>query len=96
MSKVKLGETLQRSVRIDNSEDTTAQYVISAVAFIKGTSIGTFTEGDVKSGKATVASWSRYRPATLSIRYTVAEGRSDILAAIETFCADAQAAVANA
>lgn len=95
MSKVKLGETLQRSVRIDNSEDTSAGYAISAVASIEGTNIKTFAEGSVSVGNVTVARWSRFRPTTLNIRYDVAVGRSDILAAIEAFCADAQAAVAN-
>ena len=93
MSKVKLGETLRRSVRIDNSEDTTAVYAISAVANIEGASIMTLAEGEVRNGGATLARWSRYHPATLTIRYDVAEGRDDILAAIEAFCADAQAAV---
>lgn len=49
MSKVKLGETLRRSVRIDNSEDTAAEYDISAVANIEGASIITWVEGEVKT-----------------------------------------------
>ena len=93
MSKIKIGETLRRSVRVDNSEDTTAVYAISAVANIEGASIMTLVEGEVRNGGATLARWSRYRPATLTIRYDVAEGRDDILAAIEAFCADVQAAV---
>lgn len=93
MSKVKLGETLRRSVRIDNSEDTAAEYDISAVANIEGASIITLVEGEVKNGNATLARWSRYRPETLTIRYDVAEGRNGILLAIEAFCASAQAAV---
>lgn len=93
MSKIKIGETLRRSVRVDNSEDTAAEYDISAVANIEGASIITLVEGEVRNGGATLARWSRYRPATLTIRYDVAEGRDDILAAIEAFCADAQAAV---
>lgn len=93
MSKIKIGETLRRSVRVDNSEDTTAAYAISAVANIEGANIMTLVEGEVKSGGATVARWSRYRPETLTIRYDVAEGRSGILMAIEAFCANAQAAV---
>lgn len=93
MSKIKIGETLRRSVRIDNSADTTAQYGISAVANIEGETITTFAEGEVANGGATLARWSRYREDTLTIRYAVAEGREEILAAIEAFCADAQAAV---
>lgn len=93
MSKIKIGETLRRSVRVDNSEDTTAAYAVSAVANIEGASIMTLVEGEVKTGSATLARWSRYRPATLTIRYDVAEERDDILAAIEAFCADVQAAV---
>lgn len=93
MSKIKIGETLRRSVRVDNSEDTAAEYDISAVANIEGASIITLVEGEVKNGNATLARWSRYRPETLTIRYDVAEGRNDILAAIEALCADAQAAV---
>lgn len=84
---------MRRSVRVDNSEDTTAEYAISAVANIEGASIMTLVEGEVKTGSATLARWSRYRPATLTIRYDVAEERDDILAAIEAFCADVQAAV---
>ena len=34
MSKIKIGETLRRSVRVDNSEDTAAEYDISAVAAV--------------------------------------------------------------
>lgn len=93
MSKVKLGETLRRSVRIDNSADATAVYAISCVANIEGEAITTLVEGEVKRGGATLARWSRYKPATLTIRYDVADDRDDILAAIEAFCADAQAAV---
>ena len=84
---------MRRSVRIDNSADSAAQYGISAVANIEGETITTFAEGEVKSGGATLARWSRYREDTLTIRYAVAEGREEILAAIEAFCADAQAAV---
>ncbi len=84
---------MRRSVRIDNSADSTAQYGISAVANIEGETITTFAEGEVANGGATLARWSRYKPATLTIRYDVADDRDDILAAIEAFCADAQAAV---
>jgi hypothetical protein len=93
MSKIKIGETLRRSVRVDNSEDTAAEYDISAVANIEGASIITLVEGEVKNGNATLARWSRYRPETLTIRYDVAEGRDVILKAIEAFCVNAQAAV---
>ena len=93
MSKIRIGETLRRSVRIDNSEDTTAVYAISAVANIEGASIMTLAEGEVRNGNATLARWSRYRPETLTIRYDVAEGRDVILKAIEAFCVNAQAAV---
>ncbi len=93
MSKIRIGETLRRSVRVDNSEDTAAEYDISAVANIEGASIITLVEGEVKNGNATLARWSRYRPETLTIRYDVAEGRDVILKAIEAFCVSAQAAV---
>lgn len=93
MSKIKIGETLRRSVRVDNSEDTAAEYAISAVANIEGASIITLVEGEVKNGNATLARWSRYRPETLTIRYDVAEERDVILKAIEAFCVNAQAAV---
>ena len=93
MSKIKIGETLRRSVRVDNSEDTAAEYDISAVANIEGASIITLVEGEVKNDNATLARWSRYRLETLTIRYDVAEERDVILKAIEAFCASAQAAV---
>ena len=92
MSKIRIGETLRRSVRVDNSEDTAAEYDISAVANIEGASIITLVDGEVKNGNATLARWSRYRPETLTIRYDVAE-RDVILKAIEAFCVSAQAAV---
>lgn len=84
---------MRRSVRIDNSVDTSAGYAISATANIDNDVITTIGDGSVSVGGVEVARWTRFRTESLTIRYNVAAGRSDILAAIEAFCADAQASV---
>lgn len=77
MGKVKFGQVLNASVKVDNSTDNERDFDISATVQISGNSVQNYTEGIVKSktggNEVTKATWYQYSPENTTVTYMTSE-----------------------
>lgn len=97
MSKVKFGQVLNASVKVDNSTDDEREFDISANVQISGNTVQNFYDGYVTAktdGSPVKATWSQYSAENTQVNYTTpdVDEKCAIIRAVSEFIAEVQSA----